>query len=154
MNVVCCRTYGSANRRRRQNDKKLLRLMLVMSAQNQQRTQVNLFDHLIDTGKKVWRQGETESPSSPAVYDQLEPRRLHDRDIGGLLALQDAACFNACLVIRFRYAWPVAHRPPRQYELAPLVNRRNRKACCIRDYLCAPVVKEWISRDKKCFHSL
>jgi len=39
------------------------------------------FDHLVGAGEKRWRHVETERSGGPEVDDELEPRRLLDRQI-------------------------------------------------------------------------
>ena len=57
-----------------------------------------LFDHLVGGSDQGRRNGEAEPPG---VDDQLELGRLHDRQIRGLRALEDAARIDADLVIHF-----------------------------------------------------
>ena len=49
-----------------------------------------LIDHLVGTGEKRWRHGKTKRPSGLKIDHQFKlGRRLH-RQIGRLLALEDA----------------------------------------------------------------
>src|SRR5215203_1447771 len=49
----------------------------------------DLFDHLVGAGEECGWDGETEPASGPQVDEELEPRRLLDRHVGGARALED-----------------------------------------------------------------
>ena len=57
----------------------------------------SLFDHLVGGGEQRWRHGEAEHPGGLGVDDQLELGRLHDRQVRGFGALEDATGINASL---------------------------------------------------------
>src|SRR5262249_26049809 len=50
-----------------------------------------LLDHLVSNGQQSWGDREAEPLRCDAVDDQLESRGLHDRNIGGLRALEGEA---------------------------------------------------------------
>src|SRR6267142_787496 len=56
-----------------------------------------LLDHLVGSGEDRWRHGEAEGLGSLEIDDQLECRRLLDRQIGWPLALEDPSGVNADL---------------------------------------------------------
>src|SRR5262249_51225558 len=68
------------------------------------------FDHLIGNREQRRRHGEAEYSGSFGVDDQLVPRRLHHRKVGGLCALEDAAGVNARLTKPVRDVGSVAHQ--------------------------------------------
>src|SRR5262245_26569694 len=55
------------------------------------KSEPRLLDHLICSGKQTLRDGETEQFRRFEINDQFELRRLLYRQIGWLLALEDAA---------------------------------------------------------------
>jgi len=55
----------------------------------------SLFDHLVGAGEDRRRHGEAERSRGLEVYDQLQPRRLLNWEIGGLGALEDSSSINA-----------------------------------------------------------
>ena len=65
-----------------------------------------------------------------------------DRQVGRLLALEDAAGVDADLTIRIRDAGSVAHQAAGLDELAILIDRGQRMASRQCDELFAPAVEE------------
>jgi hypothetical protein len=59
-----------------------------------------LFDHLVGGREKLGRQGAVKYPGGLQVNDEFEFRRLHDRQIGRLLALENPTGIVADLAIR------------------------------------------------------
>src|SRR5262249_12028321 len=59
-----------------------------------------LFDDLVGGCEQGWRNDKAEHPGGPGVDDQLELRCLHNRQIRGLGAPEDAAGIDACLTER------------------------------------------------------
>jgi hypothetical protein len=86
---------------------------LSMSRREQSQQTGSLLDDLVCEREQPIRHGETEHPGSGGVDDEFELGRLHDRKVGGLRALQDAANINADLVLRVAHARPIAHEPAR-----------------------------------------
>src|SRR5215472_18522485 len=56
-----------------------------------------LFDHFVGDGEHAWRNGETECLRGFQVDHQIELSRLHHRQIGGLLALENPSGKNSSL---------------------------------------------------------
>src|SRR6266481_6040872 len=59
--------------------------------------QSHSFDDLVGAGEDRWRDGEAKRLGGVEVDDQLEGRRLLDRQVGGLGALEDPSGVNADL---------------------------------------------------------
>src|SRR5882672_5674736 len=57
--------------------------------ERQARTWMRSFDDLVGAGEDRWRDGEAERLGGLEIDHQLEGRRLLDREIGGLGALED-----------------------------------------------------------------
>jgi hypothetical protein len=62
------------------------------------------------------------------VNDQFDLRGLHHGQVGGLLALEDAAGIHAGLAQRIPQACPVAHQAALQWKIAQGENRRKSMA--------------------------
>src|SRR5262249_58861682 len=56
-----------------------------------------LLDHLVCDGEKPWREAEAECSGGVEVDHELELARLHDRQVGRLLALGNPAGVDATL---------------------------------------------------------
>ena len=83
------------------------------------------------------------------VDDQLEPRRLLNRQISRLGPLEDPSGVNPDLAPKARLARPIADQAAKLGEVAPLVDRRNGKPCRQRDKIFAPAVEERIGTDEE-----
>ena len=100
------------------------------------------------------------APSRPSAFAVLRLMtssnlgRLHDRQVGRLLALEDAAGIDAGLTIRIRDAGPVAHQAAGRSKFAQRVDRWQRVAGCQRDNVFAPAGEECIGNDEKCVGAL
>jgi hypothetical protein len=83
------------------------------------------FDHLIGAGEDRWRHGEAERLRGLEVDDQLEPRRLLNRQIRRLGALEDLSGVTAELTKRAGEAGSVADQAASRGVLARRIDRRN-----------------------------
>src|SRR6266481_5259789 len=87
--------------------------------------QSHSFDDLVSAREDRWGDGEAERLGGVEIDDQLECRRLLDRQIGRLGALEDLPGVDAGLARDGSEAWSVADQAAGRSELAPLVDRRN-----------------------------
>jgi hypothetical protein len=84
-----------------------------------------LFDHLVGEGEQPIRHAQAERLRGRCVDDQFVFSRLQYRQVGWLLALEDAAGVNANLAKCIRKAGAIAHEAAGRGELAPRVNCRK-----------------------------
>ena len=106
--------------------------------------------HSITSSARARIDGGTVRPSAFAVLrliDQLECRRLLNRQIGGLGALEDLSGVNALLAIDSREAQSIADQPAGRCELTQLIDRRNGMARGQRHELLASADEEGIGAD-------
>ena len=92
-----------------------------------------LFDHLVGGGEQRRRHGDAQRPGGLGINDQLEFGRLHDRQIGRLCALENAAGIDADLTMSVCYACPITDQPSDfgRYEISGrLYNPLNCHAQC------------------------
>src|SRR5215813_12484081 len=71
----------------------------------------NSFDHLVGAGEQIWWHLDAECAGGRQIDDELELGRLHDRQIRGLGALEDATHIDADLTIRIPNVGSIAHQP-------------------------------------------
>jgi hypothetical protein len=75
------------------------------------------------------RDGQAERLGGLEIDDELECGRLLDREVGGLLALEDLAGVDADLAIGAGEAWTVADQTAGRDVLAPRIDCRDRVGC-------------------------
>src|ERR1700722_20553376 len=90
------------------------------------RNKTALFDHLFGLGKKRRRYGKPQRFGGLEVDYHFEFRRLHDWQVGGLLAFENPAGVDAGLAISVSDACAVTYQYSRGDMLAP---RRYRGHC-------------------------
>ena len=96
--------------------------------------------------------GGTVKPSILAVSRLMTSsnlRRLHDRQVRGLRALEDAAGIDADLTIRIRNAGSVAHQPADFGISRDRISRRDRVARRQVDQLDTPAGEEGVGADEE-----
>jgi hypothetical protein len=91
------------------------------------------FDDLVGAGEDRLRNSEAERLRSLEIDDLLEFRRLLDRQIGGLGALEDLSRENAGLPKSGREADSVTDQSAGQGEFTQRIDHRNGIACRQRD---------------------
>ena len=93
---------------------------------------------------------EAERLGGLEVDDQLDLGGLLDRQVGGLLALENAARIVAGPAVRVGIAAAVAHQAACSDELAILEDRRHRVSERQRAELFALAVEECVGDDHEC----
>src|SRR5881392_2854573 len=68
------------------------------------------FDHLVGATRQRKRDSDADSPGGLEVEDQLDFRGLHDREVSGLLAFENAPGIDAAQTICVRSIASVAHQ--------------------------------------------
>src|SRR5689334_9461403 len=84
-----------------------------------------LLDYLVGAYQQRLRHRDAKFVGGLQVDDQLEGRRLLDRQIGGLGALEDVSRVSADQVIGGSEAWSIADQAAGSAEFRPRIDRRN-----------------------------
>jgi len=84
------------------------------------------FDHFVGLGKQRRGDGKPERFGCLEIDHQFEFRRLYDRQVGGLFALENSAGVDAGLAVSLSDVGPVAYQYPGGDMLSP---RRYRGHC-------------------------
>src|SRR5947207_5845923 len=111
-----------------------------------QQTPALLYD-LVGLGEKCRWNINAERLGGLEIDDQLEGRRLLDRQIGGLGALENLSRVSADLVKGKSEACSIADQAAGSGEFTPRIDRRNGMARCQRHDLLAPAAQERIRAD-------
>src|SRR5262249_1936781 len=108
---------------------------------------VYLFDHLSGCDEHRRRDREAERLRGLEVDRQLGLRDLLDRQVGGLLTLDNPSGVDASLTVRLGNAAPIAHQAASGGELPRLKDRCKCVAESQVGELFAPANEEWIIAD-------
>ena len=100
-----------------------------------------LFDHLIGGDEQRLRHGQAEYTGGLVIDDELELARLHDRQVGGLRTLEDAAGIGAGLTICVDKVGSVAYQATGFDKVAQRIRRGDRVARRQVDQLDTPIGK-------------
>src|ERR1700730_8431841 len=109
----------------------------------------NSFNNLISLDEYRLRNGKVERLGGFEIDHQLELGGLQDRQIGWLLALEDAADIDAKLAIQIRSIYPIAHQTAGRSIFAKVVHRRHRMARGQGHKLFASGVEKWVGDYRK-----
>jgi hypothetical protein len=102
-----------------------------------------------DAANQRQRDAEAERLGGLHVDDELDFRRLLDRHLGGLLALENSACINTERAVRIQNGASVSHQAASGYKIAKLVDRGHPVADRQRGELFAAAVEQCIGADHK-----
>src|SRR5215471_19081330 len=103
------------------------------------------FDHLVGTSEQGRRHFEAERPRSLEIGKQLNFCDLLDRQVGRLLALEDAASVRSRHPVRIQSTASVAHKAAGQREVATLVDCRDPMAEREDGKLLMAVIEEYFA---------
>jgi hypothetical protein len=103
-----------------------------------------LFDDLVGGHEQFVGHSEAEHPGGLMIDDELELARLHDRQVRGLRALEDAAGIEAALAPRIHNVGSIVHQPADFGKIPHGICRGQRVARRQLDQLSTPAVKEGI----------
>src|SRR6516164_7894511 len=110
-------------------------------------------DHLIGAGEDRWRDRQTQRVRRFQVDDQLEFGRLLDRQVGGLLALENAAGVFAGYSGHRGESRTVADQTAGSGKLADKVDRGDTMSRRHRWQLSTPAVEERVVTDEQRIHT-
>ena len=101
-------------------------------------------------GRAARRHGEAERLGGLEVDHQLELGRLHDRQVGRLLAFEDAAGIDAELTTLIRIVGSVAHQPAGLGKVTHCICRGNRMMRRQGGKLHPPAGEKGVGADEEC----
>ena len=105
--------------------------------QHRMRRSKYLLDQFVSAHPQGHGEFKAERRGGLQVDDQLDFSNLLDRQVGGLLALEDTAGVDASRMERIRNAASVAYQAASRDELAKMVDR----GYCIADSKCCELLK-------------
>src|SRR6516165_6532641 len=108
----------------------------------------HLLNHLVGARRQPGRHVKAERLGGSQVDHELESRRLIDRQVGGLLALENPRDVESGAAIAVWNVVAIAHQPARRDIFAVGVHRRDGVTCRQRDDLLPPAGKERIGGHK------
>src|SRR5262249_4459781 len=100
------------------------------------------------------RDVDTERLCGLEIDDELERRRLHDRQITRFDASKNAASVDAGLAIGIGETDSVADQSTRLGELSERIDRDKARTCSKSNDILAPGHVEWIATDQQCVRTL
>src|SRR5215467_10784238 len=90
-------------------------------------------DHLVGAGRQCGRHFEAQHLCGAQIDDEFELGWLHDRQVGGMLALENSRSINADLTISVGKACSITHETAGRDVLAQFIDRWNGVVVCKRD---------------------
>src|SRR5215510_3549641 len=133
--------------RRPQHHKRTFSTQLRCPLYPRKRTFRDSLDQLIGALLEVKRYVESERSGRLQVDDKLEFRRLQDREVSGLGAIEDLTGIGADLTIHAHTIGVVAHQPAGFDSLATGIARGNSVVCRKRNKLDASAGEEHVTSD-------
>src|SRR5215471_5188352 len=112
-------------------------------------TRAASLDHLVGAAEQQRGHVEADCLCGTDVDHQLEPGRLYNRQVGGLGAHENSAGVVADLEVCIAQVCTVGQESAGCGELTPIVNRRNRVACCKRNNSITSAVQERVGGYKQ-----